>query len=101
MSTSEYGSIDPGGELPISAAELATLANQMYAASFRPGFDSPPQAVPVAPRGSMPDVTAVTSAGRSGAGLTVQRPSGPDWWGCSPADQRVSRWRPADCRWRG
>ena len=74
MSTSEYGSIDPGGELPISAAELATLANQMYAASFRPGFDSPPQAVPVAPRGSMPDVTAVTSAGRSGAGLVDMLP---------------------------
>ena len=62
MSTSEYGSIDPGGELPISAAELATLANQMYAASFRPGFDSPPQAVPVAPRGGIPDTTSATSA---------------------------------------
>ena len=74
MSTSEYGSIDPGGELPSSAAELATLANQMYAASFRPGFDSPPQAVPVALRGSMPDVTAVTSAGRSGAGLVDMLP---------------------------
>ncbi|MGB3485707.1 MAG: family 2A encapsulin nanocompartment cargo protein cysteine desulfurase [Mycobacterium sp.] len=62
MSTSEYKSVDAEGELPVSAAELATLANQLYAASFRPGPDSPPQSTTVAPRGSVPDVTAATSA---------------------------------------
>ena len=43
MSTSEYRSVDAEGDLPISAAELAALANQLFAASFRPGPDSPPQ----------------------------------------------------------
>ncbi len=61
MSTSEYGSVDAESELPISATELAALATQLYAASIRPGPDSPPQAVPVAPRGSVPDATAATS----------------------------------------
>lgn len=48
-------------ELPISEAELAALATQLFAAGGRPGNDSPPQSVPVAPRGSAPDVTAATS----------------------------------------
>jgi cysteine desulfurase / selenocysteine lyase len=68
MSTSEYRAVDAESELPISAAELAALATQLYAASVRPGPDSPPQTAPVAPRGSVPDTTAVTSAGQSAAG---------------------------------
>lgn len=68
MSTSEYRSVDAESELPISAAELAALATQLYAASIRPGPDSPPQTAPVAPRGGVPDATAATSAGRSAAG---------------------------------
>ena len=68
MSTSEYRAVDAESELPISAAELAALAPQLYAASIRPGFDSPPQTAPVAPRGNVPDVTAATSAGQAAAG---------------------------------
>jgi cysteine desulfurase / selenocysteine lyase len=64
MSTSEYRSVDAESELPISAAELAALATQLYAASIRPGPDSPPQTAPVAPRGNMPDATAATSVGQ-------------------------------------
>ena len=48
------------GELPISEAELSALATQLYGT---PGHDSPPQSVPVAPRGSVPDTTAATSFG--------------------------------------
>lgn len=69
MSTSEYKSVDAEGELPVSAAELAALANQLFAASFRPGPDSPPQTTAVAPRGSVPDITAATSAGSTAGGL--------------------------------
>lgn len=65
MSTSEYRSVDAESELPISAAELAALATQLYAASVRPGPDRPPQTAPVAPRGSVPDTTAATSAGQA------------------------------------
>ncbi|MCA2268679.1 cysteine desulfurase, partial [Mycobacterium avium] len=68
MSTSEYRAVDAESDLPISAAELAALASQLYAASIRPGPDSPPQQAPVAPRGSVPDATAATSAGRTAAG---------------------------------
>jgi cysteine desulfurase / selenocysteine lyase len=68
MSTSEYRAVDAESELPISAAEIAVLASQLYAASIRPGPDSPPQAVPVAPRGNVPDTTAATSAGQTAAG---------------------------------
>ena len=68
MSTSEYRAVDAESELPISAAEIAALATQVYAASIRPGPDSPPQAVPVAPRGNVPDTTAATSAGQTAAG---------------------------------
>jgi cysteine desulfurase / selenocysteine lyase len=68
MSTSEYRSVDAESDLPISAADLAALASQLYAASIRPGPDSPPQAAPVAPRGSVPDTTAGTSAGQAAAG---------------------------------
>ena len=75
MSTSEYRSVDAESELPISAAELAALANQLYAASIRPGFDSPPQTAPVAPRGSVPDSTAATSAGQAAAGTADVYPA--------------------------
>jgi cysteine desulfurase / selenocysteine lyase len=75
MSTSEYRSVDAESELPIGAAEIAALATQLYAASVRPGPDSPPQAVPVAPRGSVPDTTAATSAGQTAAGTADLYPA--------------------------
>ncbi|WP_205873718.1 family 2A encapsulin nanocompartment cargo protein cysteine desulfurase [Mycobacterium camsae] len=75
MSTSEYRSVDAESELPVSAAELAALASQLYAASVRPGPDSPPQAVSVAPRGSVPDATAATSAGTTAFGTSDALPS--------------------------
>jgi len=56
-------------ELPISEAELAALATQLYGAGIRPGNDSPPQSVPVAPRGSAPDTTAATSFGAAALGV--------------------------------
>src|SRR5580693_5959966 len=62
MPTSEYRAVDAESDLPLSAAELAALANQLYAASVHPGFDSPPQSAPVAPRGNVPDTTAAASA---------------------------------------
>ena len=68
MSTSEYRSVDAESDLPISAAELAALASQLFAASVRPGPDSPPQAAPLAPRGNAPDTTAAASAGTAAAG---------------------------------
>ncbi len=59
---------------PISEAELAALATQLYGA---PGNDSPPQSVPVAPRGSVPDVTAATSYGTTALGVApVSVPAG-------------------------
>ena len=67
MSTSEYKSVAAEGDLPISEAELAALASQLFA-SARPGPDSPPQTTAVAPRGSVPDTTAVTSAAATAAG---------------------------------
>ncbi len=70
MSTSEYRSVDAESELPISAAELAALASQLYAASIRPGPDSPPQAAPVAPRASAPDTTAAASAAQAAGGAS-------------------------------
>ncbi|MDR3662388.1 MAG: family 2A encapsulin nanocompartment cargo protein cysteine desulfurase [Mycobacterium sp.] len=69
MSTSEYRSLDAEGDLPISAAELAVLATQLYATSIRPGPDSPPVATQVAPRGVAPDVTTAALAGAIAAGL--------------------------------
>jgi len=63
----EYRSVDAEGDLPISEAELAALATQLFAASIRPGPDSPPQTAAVAPRGSAPDTTAVTSAATTAA----------------------------------
>jgi cysteine desulfurase / selenocysteine lyase len=75
MSTSEYRAVDAESELPISAAELAALASQLYAASIRPGFDTPPQTAPVAPRGNVPDTTAATSAGRTVAGTADVYPA--------------------------
>jgi cysteine desulfurase/selenocysteine lyase len=68
MSTSEYRAVDAESDLPLGAAELAALASQLYAASIRPGPDSPPQSAPVAPRGSVPDTTAAASAGQTAAG---------------------------------
>jgi cysteine desulfurase/selenocysteine lyase len=56
-------------ELPISEADLAALATQLYAAGVRPGNDSPQQSVPVAPRGSVPDTTALTSFGATALSL--------------------------------
>jgi cysteine desulfurase / selenocysteine lyase len=75
MSTSEYRAVDAESDLPISAAELAALASQLYAASIRPGPDTPPQTAPVAPRGSVPDVTAATSAGQAAAGAADVYPA--------------------------
>src|ERR1700759_4615521 len=76
MPTSEYRAVDAESDLPISAAELAALANQLYAASVRPGFDSPPQSAPIAPRGNVPDTTAAASAGQTagGGGATICPP---------------------------
>ena len=52
------------------------MASQLYASAIRPGgFDSPPQSVPVAPRGSAPDTTAATSAGQTAAGSATQYPT--------------------------
>jgi cysteine desulfurase/selenocysteine lyase len=75
MSTSEYRAVDAESDLPISAAELAALASQLYAASIRPGPDTPPQTAPVAPRGNVPDTTAATSAGQSAAGAADLYPT--------------------------
>lgn len=52
MNTSEYRSPDAEGDLPISAAELAALASQVFATSFRPGPDNPPAVTQPAPRGN-------------------------------------------------
>ena len=75
MPTSEYRAVDAESDLPISAAELAALASQLYAASVRPGFDSPPQSAPVAPRGNVPDTTAAASAGQTAAGAADLYPT--------------------------
>src|ERR1700722_1760853 len=75
MPTSEYRAVDAESDLPISAAELAALANQLYAASVHPGFDSPPQSAPVAPRGNVPDTTAAASAGQTAAGTADLYPT--------------------------
>src|ERR1700761_6321397 len=74
MSTSEHRAVDAESDLPLSAAELSALASQLYAASIRPGFDSPPQSAPVAPRGNAPDTTAAASAGHTAAGAADQYP---------------------------
>lgn len=59
----------------LSEAELATLATQFYA---RPGNDSPPQTVPLAPRGSMPDTTSAASLGAAALNLEQSPfPGGP------------------------
>jgi cysteine desulfurase/selenocysteine lyase len=65
----EYRSIDAEGDLPVSAAELAVLATQLYASSIRPGPDSPPMTTQLAPRGTAPDATAAASAVTTAAGL--------------------------------
>ncbi len=43
--------------------------------SVRPGFDSPPQSAPVAPRGNLPDTTAAASAGQTAAGAADLYPT--------------------------
>ena len=83
MHTSEHRAVDAESDLPISAAELAALASQLYAASIRPGFDSPPQSAPVAPRGNVPDTTAATSAGQTAAGSATQYPTPVSLFGVS------------------
>ena len=79
MSTSEYRSVAAEGDLPISEAELAAMANQVFAASFgpgvRPGNDTPPQAVPPAPRGSAPDTTSAASLGSAAVGAAPHSPA--------------------------
>jgi cysteine desulfurase/selenocysteine lyase len=74
MSTSEHRAVDAESDLPLSSAELSALASQLYAASIRPGFDSPPQSAPIAPRGSAPDTTAAASAGQTAIGAGDQYP---------------------------
>jgi cysteine desulfurase/selenocysteine lyase len=74
MSTSEHRAVDAESDLPLSSAELSALASQIYAASIRPGFDSPPQSAPVAPRGNAPDTTAAASAGHTAFGSAHQYP---------------------------
>ncbi|RWA16265.1 hypothetical protein MBRU_09150 [Mycolicibacterium brumae DSM 44177] len=54
------------------------MASQLYAASFHPGPDSPPQTTAVAPRGSVPDGTALTSAATTGFGAADPLLSGAD-----------------------
>ena len=70
MSTSEYRSVDAESDLPISAAELAALASQLFAASVRPGPDSPPQtrAVGAARQRARRDGGDVGGDRRGGAG---------------------------------
>lgn len=79
MSTSDYRSVAAEGDLPISEAELAAMANQVFAASFgpgvRPGNDTPPQAVPPAPRGSAPDTTSAASLGSAAVGAAPYSPA--------------------------
>jgi cysteine desulfurase/selenocysteine lyase len=70
MSTSEYRSVDAESDLPIGASELAALATQQFAASVRPGPDSPPVTAPPAPRGGGGDTTAVAAPAVAAAGAT-------------------------------
>lgn len=68
MTTPEPG---PRADLPISAAELQVLANQLFTA--RPGADSPPQTTALSPRGSAPGAPgplgATPGAGPASAGF--------------------------------
>lgn len=68
MSTSEH--LTAAGQQPIGEAELASLASALFAADLLPGPDGPPQTVPPAPRGSVPDATAVTAAAGTAAGAS-------------------------------
>ncbi|MCV7385694.1 family 2A encapsulin nanocompartment cargo protein cysteine desulfurase [Mycolicibacter longobardus] len=61
MSTSDQGPVGATGGLPVSAAELEVLANQLFTA--RPGLDSPPQMTAVAPRGTVPHPTGLLPPG--------------------------------------
>ncbi|WIM89352.1 family 2A encapsulin nanocompartment cargo protein cysteine desulfurase [Candidatus Mycobacterium wuenschmannii] len=74
MSTSEHRAVDAESDLPLSSAELSALASQLYAASIRPAFDTPPQSAPVAPRGSAPDTTTAAAAGQTAAGSADRYP---------------------------
>src|SRR5271155_6136956 len=51
-----------------SAAARGSTARRRCAATARPGYDTPPQSAPVAPRGSVPDTTAAASAAQSAVG---------------------------------
>ena len=73
MSTSEYRSVDAEGDLPISAAELAALANQLFAVEHPARTGQSAAGHAVAPRGNVPDTTAVTSAGATAAGRVRTR----------------------------
>jgi cysteine desulfurase/selenocysteine lyase len=68
MSTSEH--LAAAGDPPIGEAELAALASQLFAADLHPGPDGPPQTVPPAPRGNVPDLTAATAVGSTAAGAS-------------------------------
>ena len=68
MSTSEH--LTAAGQQPIGEAELASLASALFAADLLPGPDGPPQTVPPAPRGSVPDATAVTATAGTAAGAS-------------------------------
>jgi cysteine desulfurase/selenocysteine lyase len=70
VSAAEYRSADAEGDLPIGASELAALATQLFAASIRPGPDSPPQTSSPSPRGGGGDVTAPASAAAGAAGAS-------------------------------
>lgn len=65
MTTPEFVTPDAGGGQPLSTAELARLANQIFAQLPSGQPASPPRALPVAPRGSVPDTTSVASAGHT------------------------------------
>ena len=56
MSTSEYRSVDAEGDLPISAAELAALATQLFAAASGPARTARHRRTPLSPRGNAPDI---------------------------------------------
>ena len=84
MSTSDYRSVAAEGRPPVSEAELAAMASQVFAASFgpgvRPGNDTPPQAVPPAPRADtdvrgVPGTAAAGTAPYSPAPVFVDAPS--------------------------
>ena len=85
MTTPELRTSGAGGEVPASADELSRLASQIYAHLTPLQVASPaaPPTAPVAPRGSAPDATAVTSlarpVGEAGAQLAPVTPVNLPW----------------------